>query len=69
VITLVSKKFSAVTYLSGELDEDSIVSIRPYVEQKISNAYIELLDKVIINGDTVTAATGNVNLDDAAPTA
>ena len=68
-ITLVSKKFSAVTYLSGELDEDSIVSIRPYVEGKIANAYTELLDKVMINGDTTTAATWNVNLDDAAPTA
>lgn len=68
-ITLVSKKFTAITYLSWELDEDSIVSIRPYVEGKISKAYIELLDKVMINGDTTTGATGNVNLDDATPTA
>ena len=68
-ITLVSKKFTAITYLSGELDEDSIVSIRPYVEQKIAKAYIELLDKTIINWDTVTASTGNVNSDDWAPTA
>jgi len=68
-ITLTSKKFTAITYLSGELDEDSIVSIRPFVEGKIAAAYVELLDKVMINGDTTTAATGNVNLDDAAPTA
>jgi len=68
-ITLTSKKFTAITYLSGELDEDAIVSIRPYVEDKISKAYTELLDKVLINWDTTTAATGNVNSDDAAPTA
>lgn len=68
-ITLVAKKFTAITYLSGELDEDTIVSIRPYIETKIANAYVELLDKGIINGDTVTASTGNVNLDDATPTA
>jgi len=68
-ITLVSKKLSAVTYLSWELDEDSITAIRPYVEDKIAKAYAETLDKSIINGDTVTAATWNVNSDDGAPTA
>jgi HK97 family phage major capsid protein len=68
-VTLVSKKLSAITYLSGELDEDSIVSIRPYVESKIAKSYSETLDKSIINGDTTTASTGNVNSDDAAPTA
>ena len=68
-ITLTAKKFTAITYLSGELDEDAIVSIRPYVEDKIAKAYIELLDKVIINGDTTTGATWNVNSDDWAPTA
>lgn len=68
-ISLVAKKFTAVTYLSGELDEDSIVAIRPYVEDKLAKAYVELLDKVMINGDTTTAATWNVNSDDWAPTA
>ena len=68
-ITLSAKKLTAITYLSGELDEDSIVAIRPYVEQKLAKAYIETLDKSIINGDTVTAATWNVNSDDGAPTA
>jgi HK97 family phage major capsid protein len=66
---LVAKKFTAITYLSGELDEDSIISIRPYIEGKIAKAYVELLDKVMINGDTTSGATGNVNLDDATPTA
>ena len=68
-ITLTAKKFSTIVYLSGELDEDSIVSIRPFVEDKIAKAYTELLDKVLINWDTTATATGNVNLDDATPTA
>lgn len=68
-ITLVAKKFTAITYLSGELDEDGIVNMRGYVENKMSLAYGETLDKVLINGDTETGATGNVNSDDAAPAA
>ncbi len=68
-IVLTAKKFSASTYVSGELDDDSIINIRPYVENKLAKAYAELLDKVIINWDTTTAATGNVNSDDGAPTA
>ena len=68
-IMLSAKKFTAVAYLSGELDEDGINNMRGYVEQKIAKQYGEILDKVLINGDTVTAATGNVNSDDAAPAA
>lgn len=35
----------------------------------MSKSYAELLDSVWYNGDIITAATGNVNSDDAAPTA
>lgn len=68
-IFLSAKKFTAVAYLSGELDEDGIINMRGYVEQKIAKQYGEVLDKVLINGDTATGATGNVNSDDGAPTA
>ena len=70
-ITLSAAKFSASVYLSGELDEDAKVAggIRAHVEQKLGLAYAELIDKAIINGDTETGATGNVNSDDGAPTA
>jgi len=68
-ILLSAKKFTAVAYLSGELDEDGIVNMRGYVENKIAKQYNEVLDKVLINGDTVIAATGNVNSDDGAPAA
>jgi len=68
-LTLTAKKFTAVAYLSGELDEDGIINMRSYVEGKIAKQYGEILDKVLINGDTTTAATGNVNSSDAVPAA
>jgi len=66
-IVLTAKKLTAVTYLSWELDEDSIVSIRPYVEGKLAKAYAEVIDKSIINWDTTTGSTWNVNKDDWTP--
>ena len=68
-IMLSAKKFTAVAYLSGELDEDGIINMRGYVESKIAKQYIEMLDKILINGDVETGATGNVNSDDWAPSA
>jgi len=71
LMTFSAKKFSASVYISGELDDDAKIAggIRSYVEQKIGKAYGELVDKALINGDTATGATGNVNSDDEAPTA
>ena len=54
-ITLVAKKYSTSVYSSGELDDDSIINIRNYLGEKLSKSYSELLDKVIMHGDTVTA--------------
>lgn len=68
-ITLSAKKYTTMVYASGELDEDSIVNIRTYLGNKLATSYGELLDKAILNGDTETGATGNVNSDDGAPTA
>lgn len=69
--TITAKKLSASVYFTGELDDDAKIAggIRNYVESKLSAAYAELLDKMLINGDTTTAGTGNVNSDDGAPTA
>lgn len=68
-ITLTAKKFSSSVYGTGELDDDSIVNIRDYLASKFAASYAENLDDVILNGDTETGATGNVNKDDGAPTA
>lgn len=68
-LVLTAKKYTGMVYASGELEEDSIVNIRTYLTDKLSRSYSELLDKVVLNGDTTTAGTGNVNSDDGAPTA
>jgi len=68
-IVLTAKKQSASVYASGELDDDSIVNIKAYLAAKFAASYGENIDDIILNGDTETGATGNVNLDDAAPTA
>lgn len=70
-LTFTAKKFSASVYLSGELEEDAKIAggIRSYVEDKLAEAYAELIDKTMILGDTETGATGNINSDDEAPTA
>lgn len=68
-LVLTAKKFSTSVYASGELDEDSIINIKQYLGDKFAKSYADLLDNVILNGDTTTAATGNVNMDDEAPTA
>lgn len=66
-VVLDSKKYSASVYLSGELDEDSIISIRPLLVKKFGDSFTKMLDSAILLGDTVTAGTGNINSDDAAP--
>lgn len=70
-LQLSAKKYTAITYLSGEVDEDARIAggMRAYVENKMAKAFAELIDKAWINGDTTTASTGNVNSDDGAPTA
>lgn len=69
--TITAKRHSASVYMSGDVEEDADVEggLRGVVEGKIATAYAELIEKHIINGDTTTASTGNVNSDDQAPTA
>lgn len=70
-LQLDAKKYTAITYLSGEVDEDARIAggMRAYVENKMAKAFAELIDKAWVNGDTETGGTGNVNKDDGAPTA
>lgn len=66
-----AKKYTAIVYLSGELDEDSRIAggMQSYITTKLGKAFSSLVDKSVVNGDVVTAGTGNVNSDDGAPTA
>lgn len=65
---LVAKKISASVYISGELDDDAAIAggIQAQVEKQLGEAYAEQVDDMIVNGDTETGATGNVNKDDGA---
>lgn len=67
-ITLTAKKYSALAYISWELDEDSILNINNYLVDKFSLAFSELLDKVWYNSDILTT-TANINTVGVAPTA
>lgn len=66
-VLIEQKKLLTVTSLSDELSRFSIVDAYATIVNKLTKGWTEQLMDVIINGDTVTAATGNVNSDDAAP--
>jgi HK97 family phage major capsid protein len=55
--TMTAQKLSASVYLSGELDDDSIVNIRKYVEDMLVEQSRTTLDNIVVNGDTETGAT------------
>jgi HK97 family phage major capsid protein len=66
--TLTAKKIQAEVDFSGEVTEDSIIPIVPTSADLVRKG-AQTIDDLVVHGDTETAATGNVNSDDAAPTA
>ena len=62
-----AKKFTINQIWSGELNEDSIVTFAPFLRAMLSESTAQHLGSAYYNGDTVTAATGNVSQDDATP--
>lgn len=62
-----AKKFVIHCMYSGELDEDSIIPVLPFIRSQLVTSALHGIDNVILNGDTVATATGNINLDDAEP--
>jgi len=54
-------KMGARVLYSGELNEDSLISIASKIPQQIVVAGREQLEHVIIDGDTETSATTNIN--------
>lgn len=61
-VELNASKLTAITYLSGELDEDSIVGMRTYIQDKLAKSFIKQRDALLINGDKDITAT-NINTD------
>lgn len=67
--TLTANKIQAEINFSGEVTEDSIIPIVPEIRANFVRRGAQTIDDLVVHGDSETAATGNVNSDDAAPTA
>lgn len=68
-ISLEQKSFIAEVNISDEQLKYNAVNTEAYVRERLASGMALTVDNLIINGDSETGATGNVNLDDAAPTA
>ncbi|NDJ77558.1 MAG: phage major capsid protein [Chloroflexi bacterium] len=68
-VTLTAKKLALRVGFSAELVEDAVIPLISLYREQALRVMADAIDNVLLNGDTVTAATGNINSDDAAPTA
>ena len=68
-----AKSTLTTTELVGEvdwsytLDEDAVVAMLPALRDQIRIDAAEYMDKFVLNADSESGATGNINEDDAAP--
>jgi hypothetical protein len=62
----VNKAGARVTY-SGELTEDSIVSFAPQLRAQLVVSGAEMMEHVVIDGDTTVTASANINAFDSDP--
>ncbi len=69
VRTLEAGKLALRIGISMEETEDAMIPVIPLYREQAMRVITDSLDNVLLNGDIVTAATGNVNSDDQAPTA
>ncbi|MCY4463993.1 MAG: phage major capsid protein [Chloroflexi bacterium] len=65
--TLYAKKLALRVGFSSELVEDAVVPVLTIYRQQAARAIADAIDHVLLNGDTTSAATGNINSDNAAP--
>ncbi|XWX02911.1 phage major capsid protein [Aggregatilineales bacterium SYSU G02658] len=68
-VVLHAKKLALRVGFSSELVEDSIVPVVALYREQAVRAIADAIDHALLNGDTTTAATGNINSDHAAPPA
>lgn len=69
-VTLNQKKYELTVDISDELAQFNRLGAAEFerrVREKLGKAGARTIEHVIINGDTETGATGNVNSDDGAP--
>ncbi|MEL7433222.1 MAG: phage major capsid protein, partial [Chloroflexota bacterium] len=66
-VQLDAKKLALRVGFSSELVEDAILPVLNIYREQAMRAIADSIDHLLLNGDTVTASTGNINSDDAAP--
>lgn len=71
-ITLTQKQLDLTVDVTNELSQFNVLGaegLSNKLKEKIAKAMVRTVEAAIVNGDTTTAGTGNVNSDDGAPTA
>ena len=68
-VTLNAKKLALRVGFSSELVEDAVIPVLNIYREQAVRAIADAIDNVLLNGDTTTAASGNINSDSAAPAA
>ena len=66
-VTLTAKKLALRVGFSAELVEDAAIPLIALYREQALRVMAETIDNVLLNGDTETGATGNINSDDGAP--
>ncbi len=65
-VTLSAKKLALRVGFSAELVEDAAIPLIPLYREQALRVMADAIDHVLLNGDTETGATGNINSDDGA---
>ena len=68
-VTLNARKLALRVGFSSELVEDAVLPVLNIYREQAARAIADAIDHVLLNGDTTTAATGNINSDHATPPA
>lgn len=68
-VQLAARKLALRVGFSSELVEDSIVPVLAMYREQAMRAILDAIDHALLNGDTVTTATGNINSDHTTPSA
>jgi HK97 family phage major capsid protein len=68
-VTLTAKKLALRVGFSAEMVEDSAIPLIALYREQAFRVMADAIDHVLLNGDTETGATGNINSDDGAPSA
>lgn len=67
-VTINQKGLESSVWVSKKLSNYSVAEIEDIILRKFATTAVRTIENVVINGDQTTAATGNINSDDADPT-